>query len=313
MKEAVNETGGKAIAPTDAVDDVSDLVTTAQEEVLPVGQTGRPAVMGSAVRFAERDGDLAKRWVFAEHGFGELAVLIVREMPGFDINIERDAEALLAILLVGDTDIGVAEEIGHDLLGFPAPLPEIFAKVQVNGRLSAERLCLAKSVDGEGSRRFAESRSDAGNVEPSNALQLIGPGDAVGRGNSDGAAGAIVDNLGRTLIRAGFHEVDTEAAGPARDVTRINTEAAQFSDTSLGERVVARKNSQVAAFAAELGNGYSNVSFATSPSCDELGGLKEALESGRRQAEHDLAEGGNDGRICIRLGIRHVGWRRSLL
>ena len=130
--QTVDQAAGEAVSAAHAVHDVGDVVVPAQQEVAVVVQTGRPAVVRGAPRFAQLDGDGLQLGIRGQNVAGEHRVLGAVELAGMHVHLGLDAERLLHVLLVGDGDGDIDElhHFPHHLDGGPAPPPEVLAVVE---------------------------------------------------------------------------------------------------------------------------------------------------------------------------------------
>ena len=85
---------------------------------------------------------------------------------------------------------------------------------------------------------MGEGRGDAGHVEPIDVRKGRIPVDITDDGLSHRGSLAVIDDLARTLIRAGLEVVDAEAAGTANDLLGSDTEASKFSDAGIRNGVL---------------------------------------------------------------------------
>jgi hypothetical protein len=103
----------------------------------------------------------------------------------------------------------------------------------------------------------------------------------------------VVHDLGGALVGAGFDEVDAEAPFAADDRGRIHPEAPHLAQEGVRNGVV-RQHRHIARRQAVGGHRHRDVGLPAAEGGHELGCLKEALEPGRGEAQHDFSERDNN-------------------
>ncbi len=249
--------------------------------------------MRRALRFAQRDGQHLQAWKLVEHRFRQLFVGLAVELAALHVGFGVNAERQLHVFFVGDPDVDVGEQLRHHLVGFPAPLPEVFAIVQIAAYGEPVSFRGRHAFHGERGRGLTDRRRNTGDVEPVRAFEDMAPMDCAGLGQGNGRVVAVVGDGGRPLIRARFDVVDAHAPFAAHDVGGIDAQAAQFANTGFGRRMLVRQDGDVARGQAESGDGDSGIGLAAPESGHQFGGLKEALHARRGQPQHDFAKGHN--------------------
>ena len=121
--EAIDQPRGKAVAAAHTVHDVGNFIMPAQKELFARVEAGGPAVVGSAFRFPERDGDHLEIRKCSQNPLGQFFVLLAFETAGFHIDVHVNVNALLAVFLVRNADIDQFHQFRHNLAGRFAPLP----------------------------------------------------------------------------------------------------------------------------------------------------------------------------------------------
>src|SRR5688572_17403701 len=122
-------------------------------------------------------------------------------------------------------------------------------------------------------------------MEPGGSVETAVPIDVAGLGERDGAVVAVIDDFGRTLVGAGFDEVDAEAAFRADDAGRVDIEAAHLCDEGVDDGVIRRKNGDVAGASAVACDGDGDISLTAAEGGDELGRLQKTFKARRGHAD----------------------------
>ena len=135
----------------------------------------------------------------------------------------------------------------------------------------------------------AERRGDAGDMEPRRAVEDLRPVDGAGRHLADRGSGAVVDHHRCALAGAALGEVDADAIAAARDRVGAHAFGAQRADRRVADRIL-RQPRDIPAVEPELREADGDVRLAAAEGGDERRRLQQALEPGRAQAQHDLAE-----------------------
>ena len=290
--QAVDQAAGKAVAAADTVDDVADLVALGLIELLAVVEAGSPAVPVGALALAQSDGDHLHVRVLCKDLVAESLVLAAVKLTGLDVDVNGDLEGLLNVLLVCDGNIDILCDLTHDLGGTDAVLPEVLAVVEVAGHGDAALLCFLDGLEGKLLCALADSRGDAGDVEPIDALKGLVPVDVAGLGKRDGGILTVVHDLAGQLVCARLEVVYTHAAGTADDAAGVHAELAQLLDAFVGNGIL-RQNGQIAGIHAVVCQRDCDVCLAAAEGGLEHRGLEEALLSGSLESEHYFAKSKN--------------------
>ena len=132
------------------------------------------------------------------------------ELAGINVGVlGLDAEHVLGVLLVGDADVDIGQELRHAFACLLAR-PELLAVVEVAGDRRSLFLCgLAGSQTGLG--HFAAERGvmpvQWNQSAPSN---ILSQSNSSALGQSDGGTGAVIDDLARTLGSALLAVINAE-------------------------------------------------------------------------------------------------------
>src|SRR5262249_44952432 len=152
-----------------------------------------------------------------------------------------------------------------------AVLPQILPVVEVAGNSDSLTARTAQRLQRKVGCGRADSRRNAGDVEPPGALERLVPIDLAGLGDRNRGIGAVVDHLRGALVRPGLQIIDAQTSLSAYDPRGIDSEAAQFGDSRIGYRIFG-KHGDVGGRLAELRQRDGDVGLAASESRDKLGG-----------------------------------------
>ena len=214
-----------------------------------------------------------------------------------------EQQGLLEVLLVGDHGINVLDQLGHDLVGRLAVLPEILTVVKVAAYMQAHGLGAPDGLQAQIRRTLADGGRNTGQMEPRSAVKSLLPVNIPGLGFTDGTACAVIDHLAGALHRAGFQKVNAHAAVPPDNIAHIHAKAAQFPHTGIAY-IVFWQHAHKGGIHAIVRQGNAYVRLSAAKGGLQAGGLEQTLVAGAFQAEHDLAKGNN---------LRHGPFILSLL
>ena len=260
-------------------------------------QHAGPVVIGSGDAGAQGDGHF-----LAAEALGNLAghanVTLVVDFTGVQVGVlGLNAEDVLGVLLIGDADVHVGDQLAHDAVGLFAG-PQLAAVVQVTGNGQAQLLGLLAGLQADGGQLAAQCGSNAGEVEPVGTLEDLVPVEVGSGGQSDGGTGAVIDDLGSTLRSALLHEIDAQTGTAADDHAGVNAKAAQLVDGALTNLVSGNLGDESSVHAV-VGQRHSHVGLAAGIGGLELVGLHETQIALGIQAHHDFAKGNNLLHICF--------------
>ena len=234
-QQSVDQAAAEGVAAANAVDDVQ--VVLLGEAVLVgsnVVQHSAPAVVECAVALTQGDSDLLEVELVSQL-LGNALVALSIQLAAVDIgSLGLDAEHVLCVLLVGDADVNILAQVGHGSAGLLTG-PQLAAVVQVAADLHAVCLCSLAGLAADLNDVLAQSRGDAGEVEPVHALEDLVPVEVRGLSQLDGAVGTVVDADGTTLGSALLVVVDADTVTAAGDHAGIDAVAAQAVDSGLAD------------------------------------------------------------------------------
>ena len=136
---------------------------------------------------------------------------------------------------------------------------------------------------------LAQSRGDAGEVEPIHALEDLLPIEIGRLCQLDGAVGTVVDADRTTLRSALLVVVDTNAVTATGDHAGVNAVAAQAVDSGLTDGVCGQLGDE-SCVQAVVGQRNSNVGLAAAEGELQTVSLDKALIVERLQTDHQFAK-----------------------
>jgi len=128
-------------------------------------------------------------------------------------------------------------------------------------------------------------------VEPAGALEDGVPVELARSRQGDGRVVAVVHHLRGPLVGAGFEVLDPHAAFPPDDMVGVHAGPPQLRHTGVGYRMGGGQGGHKGRRSAEAGQGHRYIGLSAAEGRDELRGLEDALQVGRRKPKHDFAEG----------------------
>ena len=289
-EQGVDQAAAEAVATANTVDDVQ--VILLGEAVLVLGnviQHGAPAVVEGRVAFPQSDGYHFKAELVRQL-FGNGLVALVVQAAAVDVGgLSLDAEDILGVLFVGNAHIHVLAQIGH---GFPSLSagPQLAAVVQVAGDLAAMGLGGLAGFPADFHNVGAQSRSDAGEVEPVGTLEDLVPVEVRGLRLLNGGMGTVINADGATLRSALLVEVNTHTVTAPDDQGGVYAITAQGIHSGLADGVGGQLGDE-SGIHAVVGKGHCDIGLAAAKGEFHMVALNEALIVIRLQAEHQLAEG----------------------
>ena len=288
-QQAVDQAAAEGVTAANAVDDVQVILLG---EAVLVGsnivQHSAPAVVESAVALTQGDSDLLEVELVSQL-LGNALVALSVQLAAVDIgSLGLDAEHVLCVLLVGDAHVNVLAQIGHGSAGLLTG-PQLAAVVQVAADLHAMSLSSLAGLAADLDNVLAQSRGDAGEVEPIHALKDLLP-IKVGRlSQLDRAVSTVVDADGTTLRSALLVVVDAHTVTAAGDHAGINAVAAQAVDSGLTDRVCGELGNE-GCVQAVVGQRNSNVGLAAAEGELQAVSLNETLVVEGLQTDHQFAK-----------------------
>jgi hypothetical protein len=136
---------------------------------------------------------------------------------------------------------------------------------------------------------LAQSRGDAGEVEPVHALEDGIPVEVSGGSQLNGGVGAVIDADGTTLRSALLVEVDANAIAAAGDLAGVNAVAAQAVHSGLTDGMGGQLGNE-GCVDAVVGQRNGNIGLAAAEAELQIVGLNEALIVERLQTDHQFAK-----------------------
>ena len=136
---------------------------------------------------------------------------------------------------------------------------------------------------------LAQSRGDAGEVEPVHALEDLIPIKVGGLSQLDGTVGTVVDADGTTLRSTLLVVVDANAIAAAGDHAGVNAVTAQAVDSGLTDCVCGELSDE-SCVQTVVGQRNSNVCLAAAEAELQAVSLNETLVVERLQTDHQFAK-----------------------
>ena len=205
------------------------------------------------------------------------------------IDIDRDAERLLTVLFIGDTDIDELHEILHYLGRRLAVLPELASEIEVARDRHTGSFGRLAGLEREVRGRLRQRRRDARNMKPLGILEYISPIKIPGSTFRDSRMCPVVYDLAGPLVCATLQELYAHPITRPTDIADINAEAAHFADTRF-RNIVARQRRHERRIESVVGERHRHVGLAAAERRFERRRLEETLMSGRLEPQHDLAK-----------------------
>ena len=284
-----DQPGCKTISPSHSIDNVGDLVLPRQVKTIRIAQTRGPAVAIGTARFPQRHRDdrhVRKRL----EDLGRQSLVFARvECAAFDIDVDVNVEALLAVFFIRDTNVDVLHQLAHDFGRRLAVLPQLASEIEIARHRQAVLFGGLACFEREIRRTLAQRRCNPRNVKPLRAFEDLGPVEVAGTRFAYRRVCTVVNHFRWPLVRPCFQEIHADALTLANDAGGIDTELAEFPDSTLGNVIVRqrRDESRIKTVVRQR-NGY--IGFTTTERCLQLRRLEEALVRRRLEPQHDLAE-----------------------
>src|ERR1700736_2911716 len=92
VQQAVDEPAREAVASAYPVHDMRDFIMAAQQELAPVMQAGRPAVVRGALRFTQRDREHFQAGILRKHSLSKDAILVRVQLAVVYVHRRCDAK-----------------------------------------------------------------------------------------------------------------------------------------------------------------------------------------------------------------------------
>ena len=257
-----------------------------------------PVVVIRADALAQADGERLDVRIGVHDDLREILVHLGVQLAGVNAGLHLDAEALLAVLLVGDHDVDILGDLGHDLDRLLAPLPQLLAVVEVAGDRDALLLALLQRFDGRVAERLGQRGRDAGDVEPVCIREDRIPVKIAGLHRGDRRVVTVVDDLGGAHVRAGLREVEAEALVGEPNGARVQTEAAQLVDGCTAEIVLRQRRDELR-LVAVCADSNRDVGLRAAEGADHVRRLQNHFSAGRGDTEHQLTKSNNFFHFCL--------------
>ena len=288
-QQAVDQAAAEGVAAANAVDDLQ-LVLLGEAVLIGsnIVQHCAPAVLGSVVALTQGDSDLLEVELVSQLLSHALVALGI-QLAAVDIgSLGLDAEHVLCVLLVGDAHVNILAQIGHGSAGLLTG-PQLAAVVQVAADLHAVSLSSLAGLAADLDDILAQSRGDAGEVEPIHALENLIPIKVGGLSQLDGTVGTVVDADGTTLRSTLLVVVDANAIASAGDHAGVNAVTAQAVDSGLTDCVCGELSDE-SCVQTVVGQRNSNVCLAAAEAELQAVSLNETLVVERLQTNHQFAK-----------------------
>ena len=291
-QQSVDQAAAERVTAANAVDDLQLILLG---EAVLVGsnivQHCAPAVLGSVVALTQGDSDFLEVELVSQLLCNALVALSV-QLAAVDVgSLSLDAEDVLCVLLVGDADVNVLAQLGHGLASLVAG-PQLATVVQVAADLHAASLSSLAGLQADLNDICAQSRGNAGEVEPIHTLKDLVPVEVSGLSQLDRAVGTVIDADGTALRSALLVVVDANAVAATDDHAGVNAIAAQAVDGCLADRVCGELGDE-SCIQAVVSQRNSNVGLAAAKGELQAVSLNETLVVERLQTDHQLAKSNN--------------------
>ena len=127
-------------------------------------------------------------------------------------------------------------------------------------------------------------------MEPFRTLEDGRPVELVGARVADRRIGAVINDLGRALVRSRLEKINSHPVTRTTDIGRIDPEFAQFHDRTFAD-VVVGQSADEPCIEPVIAQRDGNVGFPSAKGGFELRRLEEPLMPRCLQPQHDFAKG----------------------
>ena len=312
MEHGVDEAAGESVAAAHAVEDVEG-EQLALEGVAVIPHKGFQAVLAAAVGIADVAGDALQAGVALDEVLENFVLLLIAGLQRHAVLPVALGVVILVLPQVVGLDaqqhVHIGQALGAEVAGL-VPGPEGGAEVAVEADGQALLLGLLEHIDDEAAAVGGQSRGNAAQVQPVEALQQLVQIDLGEIVLGDGAVLAVIDDLGGADAVAGLEVVCTQTVG-GRLVRlgedhggAVDVVGAQPAHGAFAEAVV-RHDAEEGAVHAEVCQREGDVGLAAAVAGLKVGGHAELFVVRRGQAQHDLAAGDEfrSGRLVAQNGV----------
>ena len=215
VQHGIDQTTGKGIAAAHAVQNIKG-VELALKGVAVVPHKGLEAVLAAAVGIAHMAGNALEVGVAGNEVLEDLVLLLIAGLQGHAI-----LPVALAVIVVvlpqvvglnAQQNVNIRQALGAEIAGF-LPAPQGRAEVAIKADGQALLLGLLEHIDDEAAAVGSQSRGNAAQVQPVEALQQLVQIDLREIVLGDGAVLAVIDDLGGADAVAGLEVVCTQTVG----------------------------------------------------------------------------------------------------
>ena len=221
---------------------------------------------------------------------GDTLVALMVQAAAVDVSgFGLDAENVLGILLVGDTQVYILAQLCHSLPGLVTS-PQLTPVVQVAGDLAAVSLGGLTGIPTGGHHVFSQGRGDAGEMEPFGPRKDGIPVEILRLGLLDGGVGPVVDAHGTPLGSTLFIEINAHPVAATDNFGGIHAVAPQAVHRRLADGV-GRELGDVGHIHTVIGQGHRYVGFAAAEGEFHMVALDKALVVVGLQTQHQFTEG----------------------
>ena len=203
---------------------------------------------------------------------------------------QGEAEGFLTILLIGQAQINIADDLPHHLRSLFSVLPQVLAIVVVAGHGQPPLLGRADSGQRHLGRVCAQGRRDPGEVKPRGALKNAVPREDLRGTIHQRRVRPVVDHLGGTLIRSGLKIIDPHSIAAANDEGSVDPHASQKGKAGI-RNGVGGQYGDIGNFQPKACERDRHIGLASPKSGLKARRLQQALKARGLEPQHDLAEG----------------------
>ena len=298
VQHGVDQAAGKGIAAAHAVQNIKG-EQLALKGVAVVPHKGLQAVLAAAVGIAHMAGDALEVGIALDEVLEDLVLLLIAGLQGHAVLPVALAVVVLVLPQVvglnAQQHVHIGQALGAEVAGF-LPAPQGGAEVAVEADGQALFLGDLEHIQDEGAAVGGQSRGDAAQVQPVEALQQSVQIDLREIVLGDGTVLAVVDDLGRADAVAGLQIISTQTVG--RSLVRLGEDhggavhivGTQPAHGALAQAVVGH-HAEEGAVHTKVSQCQCNVGLAAAVAGLKAGCHTDLLVVRRGQAQHDLAAG----------------------
>ena len=220
-------------------------------------------------------------------GNGNIAFLV--QLAGIDIRIlSSDAKDIFGILFIGDANIYIRHQPGHDFPGlFPGPQLAPVVQIAADG----DSLCFGglAGIQADFGQFPAQGRCDSSKVEPVCSVKDGVPVKFIPASQRNGGIGPVVNDFASPLGGSLFAVVNAQPGAAPENHGGIHPVMAQRIHCILADFML-RHLADKGCVVAVIGQGNRYIGFSAGISRFKCICLKKTLISGRVQPHHDFSE-----------------------